>query len=54
VGEANWGPLVVAKDLEHSKGEMRFYALGQTDAGRLLFVVFTIRKNSFELFWLGT
>jgi uncharacterized DUF497 family protein len=24
---------------------MRFYALGQTDAGRLLFVVFTIRKK---------
>jgi uncharacterized protein len=38
-------PLVVAKDLEHSKREMRFYALGQTDAGRLLFVVFTIRRN---------
>ena len=38
-------PLVVAKDLEHSKREMRFYALGQTDAGRLLFVVFTIREK---------
>jgi len=38
-------PLVVAKDLGHSKREMRFYALGQTDAGRLLFVVFTIREK---------
>jgi len=38
-------PLVVAKNLEHSKREMRFYALGQTDAGRLLFVVLTIRQN---------
>jgi len=38
-------PLVVAKDLEHSKQEIRSYALGQTDAGRLLFVVFTIRQN---------
>jgi uncharacterized DUF497 family protein len=25
--------------------ETRFYALGQTDTGRLLFVVFTARKN---------
>ena len=38
-------PLVVTKDRVHSKGEARFYALGQTDAGRLLFVVFTIRKK---------
>ena len=38
-------PLVVARDSEHSKWEMRFYALGQTDAGRLLFVVFIIRRN---------
>lgn len=38
-------PLVVARDFEHSKWEMRFYALGQTDAGRLLFVVFTIRRH---------
>ena len=37
--------LVVAKDLEHSNREMRFYALGQTDSGRLLFVVLTIRQN---------
>ena len=38
-------PLVVAKDVEHSKEERRFYALGQTDARRHLFVVFTIRTN---------
>ena len=38
-------PLVVAKDLEHFKREMRFYALGQTHAGRLLFVVVTIRQD---------
>jgi uncharacterized DUF497 family protein len=30
-------------DIEHSGIEPRFYALGQTDSGRLLFVVFTIR-----------
>jgi Ribonuclease toxin, BrnT, of type II toxin-antitoxin system len=38
-------PLVVAKDLEHSRREKRFYALGQTDAGRDLFVVFKLRKR---------
>lgn len=36
-------PLVVGDDKEHSAMEDRLYALGQTDAGRLLFVVFTIR-----------
>lgn len=36
-------PLVVEADRIHSQSEERSYALGQTDAGRLLFVVFTIR-----------
>ena len=36
-------PLVVEDDREHSQREPRFYCLGRTDAGRLLFVVFTIR-----------
>jgi uncharacterized DUF497 family protein len=38
-------PLVVADDVKHSQKENRFYALGQTDAGRLLFLVFTIRRK---------
>jgi uncharacterized DUF497 family protein len=38
-------PLVAGADKQHSQREARFYALGQTDFGRLLFVVFTIRKN---------
>ena len=38
-------PLVVADDVEHSQKESRFYALGQTDAGRLLFLVFTLRQK---------
>lgn len=38
-------PLIVAPDKPHSGREERSYALGQTDAGRHLFVVFTIRKN---------
>lgn len=36
-------PLTVADDIGHSREERRFYALGQTDAGRLLFVVFMVR-----------
>ncbi len=38
-------PLVVEEDVKHSQREGRYYALGQTDAGRFLFVVFTIRRN---------
>jgi hypothetical protein len=36
-------PFVVRRDLEHSRGEFRFCALGQTDRSRELFVAFTIR-----------
>ncbi len=35
--------LVVGEDRAHSRDEPRGYALGQTSAGRLLFVVFTMR-----------
>jgi len=38
-------PLVAAGDEKHSASEARYYALGQTDAGRRLFVVFTVRRN---------
>ena len=38
-------PLVAAPDQKHSGRESRFYALGQTDGGRLLFVVFTLRRS---------
>lgn len=36
-------PLVVADDELHSDTERRFFALGRTDADRLLFVVYTLR-----------
>lgn len=36
-------PLIVGNDEQHSAGEERFYALGQTESCRQLFVVFTIR-----------
>jgi hypothetical protein len=38
-------PLVAGADTRHSKRERRYFALGQTDAGRRLFVAFTIRKT---------
>ena len=38
-------PLVVRSDARHSKGEKRYYALGQTAAGRRLFVAFTLRRK---------
>jgi uncharacterized protein len=38
-------PLVVRDDPRHSIQEPRYYALGQTAAGRLLFVAFTIRGD---------
>ncbi len=38
-------PLVVQEDIKHSKSEIRYYSLGQTNLGRLLFIAFTIRKS---------
>jgi len=36
-------PLVVAPDEAHSQKEERFFVLGRTNGGRLLFEAFTIR-----------
>lgn len=38
-------PLVTGEDRKHSLHENRYYALGQTDKGRYIFIVFAIRKN---------
>jgi uncharacterized DUF497 family protein len=38
-------PLVIAEDDLHSHGEPRSFALGRTDASRLLFVVYTLRAE---------
>ena len=38
-------PLLVYSDERHSNREERYFVLGQTDKGRRLFVVFTIRKK---------
>ncbi len=42
-------PLLVADDEEHSQNEARYYVLGQTDACRLLFVVFTVRGTALRV-----
>ena len=42
-------PLVVQDDTSHSKTERRFLVLGQTRAGRYLFVAFTIRKDKIRV-----
>ena len=38
-------PVIARKDHKHSKHESRYFALGQTDVGRFLFVAFTIRNG---------
>ena len=38
-------PLLAVVDPVHSQKEKRFYALGQTDEGRGLFVAFTMRAR---------
>jgi uncharacterized DUF497 family protein len=38
-------PLIVRHDPAHSGKERRFYALGQTDKARHLFVAFTVRRK---------
>lgn len=38
-------PFVLRSDLAHSKREKRYFALGQTGAGRRLFVALTVRRR---------
>ncbi len=38
-------PLVVVPDPRHSQTEPRYHALGRTAGGRLLHVVFTLRRE---------
>lgn len=42
-------PLLVKDDESHSLKEVRFYVLGRTDEFRLLFLVFTMRKNKIRI-----
>jgi len=42
-------PLVVGGDPKHSQEEDRYFALGQTDSGRGLFVVFIVRGETIRV-----
>ena len=42
-------PLLVLEDIKHSNNECRCFALGQTDDGRFLFVVFTKRSEKIRV-----
>jgi len=41
--------LVIKDDTKHSEKESRYYCLGHTDSGRLLFVVFTVRRGKIRV-----
>ncbi len=41
--------LIAASDTKHSDREARYLVLGQSNAQRLLFVSFTIRKNMIRI-----
>ena len=42
-------PLVIADDAKHSEIEQRYWALGQTNSDRLLFLSFTVRDNKIRV-----
>jgi hypothetical protein len=42
-------PLVAAEDELHSNEEPRYFALGRTDAGRLIFLVYTLRGEKVRI-----
>ena len=42
-------PLAILPDDAHSRGERRFRAIGRTDRGRGVFIVFTFRRRGEEV-----
>ena len=42
-------PLMIAGDPKHSQAEQRYYALGQTNEDRWLFIAFTLPKNKIRV-----
>jgi len=38
-------PLIVGDDIKHSEQERHYYLLGRSNAGRALFLIFTIRND---------
>jgi uncharacterized protein len=39
-------PVLVLEDRRHSRTEVRFHALGRSEAGRRLHITFTLRKEA--------
>jgi len=50
IGSLFHGPLAVFPDPAHSGAEERFKAIGRTDDGRGVLIVFTLRKQGGETF----
>ena len=42
-------PLAILPDAAHSQSENRFRAIGRTDKGRAVFIVFTFRRKGDEV-----
>jgi len=42
-------PIIVRGDIRHPEREKRYYLLGQTGSGRLLFAAFTVRQRSIRI-----
>jgi len=42
-------PLAIFPDAAHSQRENRFRAIGRTDKGRGVFIIFTLRRKGDEL-----
>jgi uncharacterized protein len=42
-------PLAILPDVGHSQRENRFRAIGRTDKGRGVFIIFTLRRKGEEL-----
>lgn len=42
-------PLLLHPDPKHSQAEVRYYVLGQTNAGRRLFIAFTLRDTKIRV-----
>ena len=47
--EAFFNELFVSYDEEHSQTEQRYWALGRTNAERLIFIVFTMRNKNIRV-----
>ena len=42
-------PLLIVEDISHSRSELRFHALGVTNAGRRLHATFTLREGNTKI-----